>query len=134
MTKTYLVILGLIALVMGIAGAISGGHDHLLMGFGINANHHIVHIMTGIIALAGSLLSEPAARRVSQIIAVAYGIVWLAGLAGAWGLVSRMNLHTADHSGCTSRSRLRRRGLAGGLPARCRLAASHRPAPRLGDR
>ena len=105
-TRRFAMILGIIFLVVGVAGFIPGvnqmhdrhsdltvhgpGHGLLLGLFHVNVLHNLVHVVFGVAGLAcsGSFL---AARGYARFVAIAYGVLGIMGLIPAtsnvWGLV-----------------------------------------------
>ncbi len=96
MIKTFTFVLGFTLLIVGILGAATVGHDHEFIIFGVNAAHNVVHIVSGIAAIAAAL----AGARLAQIFCVAFGVVYglvaVVGLLNLSGPVSMMNLNNAD--------------------------------------
>lgn len=97
LASTYLMGLGVVLLIVGIVGAISGGHAHQLAGLGTNAAHNAVHSLTGIAAIVAARISERAARIGCQTFAVIYGVTWLAGLLNVQPAVQMLNLNTVGN-------------------------------------
>jgi hypothetical protein len=97
LAKTYLMALGIILFVIGVVGAFTGGHDHLMGGFGINATHNTVHIVSGLLAIGLAWAGELMARRGCQIFAVIYGLTWLGGALGVDAVVTGLNINAADN-------------------------------------
>jgi hypothetical protein len=107
-TRRFAMILGIVFLVIGVAGFIPGinrmhdrhadltvhgpGHGDLLGLFHVNVLHNLIHVVFGIAGLAcsGSFL---AARGYARFVAIAYGVLGVMGLISAgnthntWGLV-----------------------------------------------
>lgn len=105
MLKIFTLTLGIILLAVGILGAVTGGHDHHLIIFGINASHNAVHILSGILAIVAALISLKAAKTYCLAFGVVYGLVTLAGFIHMPQAVSLLNLNTADnflHLGITA--------------------------------
>jgi hypothetical protein len=94
--KGFTAVLGGVLVVIGLWGTISGGHDHRLMAFGINASHNLVHLLSGAVALvaAGRLRS-------AQIYCLAFGTIYgLVAIAGFFRIelvVRLLNLNMADN-------------------------------------
>ena len=93
-TRVFARIMGVVFLLVGIAGFIPGlttthadpgahplhtGHAYLLGLFPVNLYHNIVHILFGVLGLvmSGNL---PSARTYARILAVAYGLLAIMGL------------------------------------------------------
>ena len=103
MLKKIAVAFGIIFILVGLLGfvpAIAPG-GKLLDYFEVNAAHNIVHIVTGVIALAVGFASEKAARLFFQVFGVIYALVSLFGFAMGnqplLGIVSNNNADTWLH-------------------------------------
>lgn len=105
MIKKFTIILGITLLLVGIVGMLTGGHNHTLVIFGVNLTHNLVHILSGILALAAALISLKAAKMYCMAFGIVYGLVTLAGFLNLPQVVSLLNLNTADnylHLGITA--------------------------------
>jgi Domain of unknown function (DUF4383) len=81
---------------LGFVPAITPG-GKLLGYFEVNAAHNIVHIVTGVIALAVGFASEKAARLFFQVFGVIYALVAVLGFAmGNQPLLGIVSNNTAD--------------------------------------
>jgi hypothetical protein len=80
--KTFAWIFGAGFLIAGIAGFIPAlCPDGKLFGlFAVDTVHNIVHIATGVVALALSMVSEAALRIFFRIFGIVYGLVAVLGL------------------------------------------------------
>ena len=80
MIKTLALIFGTLFLAAGVLGFVPAltpnGH---LFGLHVNAAHNMVHILSGIAAIACGLRSPGAARRFFQIFGIVYGLVAVLG-------------------------------------------------------
>src|SRR5688572_5995743 len=97
MIKPFTLVLGIVLLGVGAWGAMSGGHDHELIIFGINTTHNLVHILSGILGIATALISIKAAKMYCLLFGAVYGLVTVAGFAGIPQVVGMLNLNTADN-------------------------------------
>ncbi len=97
MIKTFTLVLGVVLLAVGILGVITGGHDHVLIVFGINMTHNAVHILSGVLGIAAALMSLKAAKMFCVLFGIVYGIVAVAGFMNVPQAVSLLNLNTADN-------------------------------------
>lgn len=105
MIKIFTLVLGVILLSVGIIGAVTGGHDHALIIFGINSIHNIVHILSGVLAIAAGFISLKAAKIYCLTFGSVYGLVTVAGFINQPQAVALLNLNTADnflHLGITA--------------------------------
>ena len=101
MTRRFDLIVGIVYLVIGIAGFIPGlvqGQDYpdlavdagsgaLLGLFPVNVVHHLVHLLVGILGIAAYRAFE-SARLYSRGLAIVYGVL------AVMGLIAAANLHT----------------------------------------
>jgi hypothetical protein len=81
MAKTVVTWFGWIFIIIGILGFIPGiTSDGMLLGiFEVSAVHNIVHLLSGIIALAMAAQGEDGARTYAKIFGVVYLLVTLLG-------------------------------------------------------
>jgi hypothetical protein len=99
MAKTVCKILGVVFLLVGIAGFAKSD----LLGAHLEPAHNIVHIVSGVIALyfgfAGSLASAKAFSLVFGVVYLALGILGMAMGSGDMRMwtVGPLHLGTADH-------------------------------------
>ncbi len=97
MIKKFTGILGVTFLLVGVVGALTGGHDHNLVIFGINTTHNMVHILSGTLALVAALISTNTARFFCITFGVVYGLVTLLGFLHVPQAVALLNLNMADN-------------------------------------
>lgn len=73
---------GVVMLIVGILGFIPAvAPDGYLLGiFAVGVVHNLVHVLTGIVALAVGFMHERASRTFFQVFAVVYGLVAVLGL------------------------------------------------------
>jgi hypothetical protein len=90
-------VLGVVLLAVGAIGMLSGGHDHELVIFGINATHNAVHLASGAVAVIAALAGVAAARGFCIVFGAIYGAVCLAGFVGYEPVVRLLNLNPADN-------------------------------------
>lgn len=84
-------------LIVGVWGLISGGHNHHLLVFGVNAGHNLVHFFSGILALLAFAFGEKSSRAFLWFVVGGYGVVALAGIFALEGIVQALNINTADN-------------------------------------
>jgi hypothetical protein len=103
--QTYAFFVGIIFTVLGIAGFFV---TNILVLFGVNQLHNIIHLVTGVIALICGAASEKLSRMFNLAAGVIYLLVSIIGfIALALGtqqlpidlnaLVTLINLNTADN-------------------------------------
>jgi hypothetical protein len=96
MARTFTMILGVILLIVGVVGFITGGHDHDLIVFGINTAHNVVHALSGFVALIAARAGERFSRIFCLVFGAVYGLVALAGFLNVEKVVRLLNLNRAD--------------------------------------
>jgi hypothetical protein len=101
MTRRFALVVGIIYLVIGIAGFIPGlvqgqeypdlavdaGSGALLGLFPVNVVHHLVHLLVGVLGIAAYRAFD-SARLYARGLAIVYGVL------AVMGLISAANLHT----------------------------------------
>jgi hypothetical protein len=103
MTRRFALVVGIIYLVIGIAGFIPGlvqGQDYAGQGlavdsgagallglFPVNVVHHLVHLLVGVLGIAAYRAFD-SARLYARGLAIVYGVL------AVMGLISAANLHT----------------------------------------
>ena len=101
MTRRFALVVGIIYLIIGIAGFIPGlvqGQDYpdlaidagsgaLLGLFPVNVVHHLVHLLVGVLGIAAYRAFD-SARLYARGLAIVYGVL------AVMGLISAVNLHT----------------------------------------
>ena len=93
-------IVGVLFLIAGIAGFIPAlSPNGMLFGlFAVNGLHNIVHIGSGILALAMAFGTDATARTYFRIIGVVYALVTVLGfVAGRDGLLMGVAMNRADN-------------------------------------
>lgn len=81
MIKAMANVFGIVFVLVGVLGFVPGitENDHLLGIFHVNTAHNLVHIVSGIAALAAAATSYRAARNYFRIFGVIYALVALLG-------------------------------------------------------
>jgi bacteriorhodopsin len=93
-------VIGVVFLIAGIAGFIPAlCPNGLLLGlFAVNGMHNIVHILSGILALAMAFGTEATARNYFRIVGVVYALVTVLGFVAARdGMLMGMSMNMADN-------------------------------------
>src|SRR6185295_8335962 len=121
MIRGFLAVLGAMLLLAGAAGAISGAHDHVLLGIGLNGNQNALHVLTGLGALILAGLGRDAARAGCWFYALSYSALFIAGASGSRMLADAFNFNSAAHI------------LHLAVAAMCVWAATYRPQLRDAD-
>lgn len=100
MAKTYVMVLGIIFVLIGILGFINPltPSGNLLGIFAVDANHNIIHLFSGLIALAAVAGGDKYARLYAQIFGVIYAIFTVGGfMIGEGELFGVMMINQADN-------------------------------------
>ena len=82
MLKKAAMLFGVVFILIGILGFIPGitTSDNLLLGlFKVDALHNIVHLVSGIAALAAAMYTESGAKTYFQVFGVVYALVAILG-------------------------------------------------------
>ncbi|HYD03128.1 MAG TPA: DUF4383 domain-containing protein [Alphaproteobacteria bacterium] len=87
--KTYAQIVGAVLALIGIAGFFVG--EGLLMGFGVNILHSIIHLLSGILLIAF------AGRVANLTFGWVYAAVFVLGLVAPGLMASLIHLNPADN-------------------------------------
>jgi len=95
--KSFALILGVVLLAAGVVGWITGGHDHVLVVFGINMTHNLVHLVSGALAIVTAKYGEKAAKTYCLVFGLVYGLVTVAGFLNVAPLVAMLNLNMPDN-------------------------------------
>ncbi len=97
MIKGFSMLLGLILLVIGVVGTLTGRHNHDLVIFGVNLAHNVVHLVSGGLAIVAALAGEGYAKTYCLLFGTVYGVVAIGGFLGVSALVQILNLNMADN-------------------------------------
>ena len=97
MLKQFTLVLGVVLLGVGIWGSIIGGHDHVLVLFGVNFKHNAVHIASGALALLAGFAGFQAAKNFCLVFGLVYGLVAVLGFVNFTTAVTMLNLNAADN-------------------------------------
>lgn len=87
MLKRIAIVFGAVFIIIGILGFVpgitpgmdDGGHGRLFGVFAVDPLHNIVHILTGIVAVACGIKSEAASRTYFKVFGVVYALVAVIG-------------------------------------------------------
>ena len=97
MAKQFSLVLGVVLLVVGIWGTMTGGHNHVLVVFGINMTHNVVHLLSGALAIIAGMGGERYAKLYCLAFGAVYGLVTVAGFVHIGLAVDLLNLNAADN-------------------------------------
>jgi hypothetical protein len=86
--KTMASLFGIVLLVVGVLGFVPAlTPDGMLLGlFKVDMLHNLVHIVTGVAALAAALMAGNTPKMFFQVFGVVYGLVTILGLSTGFGL------------------------------------------------
>jgi hypothetical protein len=105
MFKKMAIAFGAVLVLVGIVGFVPGitPNEHLLGIFHVNAAHNIVHLLSGLVALACGLTSAHAAQTFFRTFGVVYGLIALLGFVGGdrpiFGIISNNLADAWLHTG-----------------------------------
>jgi hypothetical protein len=94
MAATVCKLMGVIFIIVAIWGFITG---HEVLIFHVNAAHNVVHLLSGLLALACGFAGERPARLFSAIFGAVYGLVALLGFLGVQPVIDLLHLNMADN-------------------------------------
>jgi hypothetical protein len=105
LTKQFTWILGVVLLLVGIAGFFTGD---MLLVFKVDTLHNVVHLLSGVLALVAVSMGESVARLYLIVFGVVYALVALLGFISTDGTILGLitinsadnYLHTAIAVGC----------------------------------
>ena len=97
MVKKFTLVLGVVLLAVGVLGILTGGHDHTLIIFGINMTHNLIHVLSGVVALAAAAGGEGYAKKYCLVFGAVYGLVTVGGFINLAPVVQMLNLNAADN-------------------------------------
>lgn len=84
-------VVGVVLTLAGVAGFFSGNS---LLGFGINAAHNVVHLVTGLLGLWAGFGSGDYSVKYNQWLGIVYVLVAVLGFVGLLGF---LNVNAADN-------------------------------------
>ena len=101
MFKKVAMVFGVVFLLVGVLGFVPGITNldtHMLLGiFNVNAVHNIIHILSGLVALYVSMVSDSSSRTYFQVFGVVYAVVAVLGFVyGANDIVGLVSSNLAD--------------------------------------
>ncbi len=98
MAKRFSLLLGVVFVAVGILGWVSGGHGHVLIIFGINMTHNLVHLASGIVALLAVFTGgEKYSKLYLLVFGAVYGVVAIGGFLNVPQVVTMLNINPADN-------------------------------------
>jgi len=92
--KTWLIVLGVVFLLVGILGFVN---NPILGAFSVNALHNIVHLLSGVLVLIFAFQSPSAAKTFSLWFGIVYAIVAILGFIAPSFMRSFLSVNMADN-------------------------------------
>lgn len=101
MAKTFANVLGAVFVLIGVLGFIHAltPDDKLLGIFAVSTAHNLVHLVSGVVALAAANSGENYARLYAKVFGVVYALVTVLGFIGGPGtkVIGFINVNQADN-------------------------------------
>lgn len=99
MAKKLVTILGVVFLLIGVLGFVPGltPDGHLLGIFAVDGIHNVVHLLSGILALAIAGRGEASAKSFAKVFGIVYGLVALLGIIAPGTTNMIMHVNSADN-------------------------------------
>jgi hypothetical protein len=94
LTKSVTWLLGIVLLLVGIAGFFTG---NMLFVFQVDTIHNIVHILSGVVALAAVSSGESYARLYLIIFGIVYALVTIVGFVNNGDILGLFAVNDADN-------------------------------------
>lgn len=94
MVKTVSWVLGIVLIAVGILGFVN---DPVLGIFEVDTVHNIVHLLSGILAIAAAASGASYARLYLIIFGIVYGIVTVVGFVNAGDILGLFTVNQADN-------------------------------------
>jgi hypothetical protein len=95
MAKTIVMVLGVVFVVVGVLGFFS---DPVLGMFEVDMVHNVVHLLSGIVALAMASMGESSAKTFAKVFGLVYLLVTILGFVmGDGKLLGLMEINGADN-------------------------------------
>lgn len=100
LAKLYATVLGAVLTLVGILGFIPGlaPNGNLLGIFAIDPVHNVIHILSGVVALAVAFMANGAyARWYALVFGIVYGLVTVIGFIQGTTVLGLINVNLADN-------------------------------------
>lgn len=100
MAKTYVMVLGVVLVLIGVLGFVPAlTPDGNLLGiFATSTSHNLVHLVSGVVALAAAAGGVSYARLYAKVFGLVYGLVTVLGfIQGEGDVLSLVNVNQADN-------------------------------------
>lgn len=100
MAKKYVLVLGVVLVLIGILGFFNAfTTDGQLLGiFAVDTPHNIIHLASGLVALAAVGVGETYARIYAQVFGIIYALVTILGfMVGTGELLGLVHVNQADN-------------------------------------
>jgi len=99
MLKKLATVFGVVFLLIGVLGFVPAAtpNGHLLGIFDVSPIHNIIHILSGVAALAGAYSSEKYAQLYFRVFGVVYGLVTVLGFVQGNTVLGLIGVNVADN-------------------------------------
>lgn len=94
LTKSVTWILGIVLVLIGVAGFFTNG---MLLVFQVDTIHNIVHILSGVIGIAAASSGESYSRMYLIVFGIVYGIVTVIGFVNGGDILGLFEVNDADN-------------------------------------
>lgn len=94
LTKSVTWILGVVLVLIGIAGFFVDG---MLLVFQVDTVHNIVHLLSGVVAIAAASSGESYSRIYLIVFGIIYGIVTVIGFVNGGDILGLFEVNDADN-------------------------------------
>lgn len=94
LTKTVTWILGLVLVLIGLAGFFVDG---MLLVFEVNNVHNIVHLLSGVVAIAAASSGDSYSRMYLIVFGLVYGLVTVIGFVNGGDILGLFHANDADN-------------------------------------
>ena len=94
LTKTVTWILGVVLVLVGVAGFFVDG---MLLIFQVDTVHNIVHLLSGVVAIAAASSSESYSRMYLIVFGLVYGAVAVIGFVTGGDILGLFSVNDADN-------------------------------------
>lgn len=94
LTKSVTWILGIVLVLVGVAGFFVDG---MLLVFQVDTVHNVVHLLSGVVAIAAASTSESYSRMYLIVFGLVYGVVTVVGFVNGGDILGLFRVNDADN-------------------------------------
>ena len=94
LTKSVTWILGIVLVLVGVAGFFVDGN---LLYFQVDTVHNIVHLLSGVVAIAAASSGESYSRMYLIVFGLVYGVVTIVGFVNGGDILGLFRVNDADN-------------------------------------